>query len=314
MSSQQVTDFYVRTSALDPAGQVASSIFELTSWMTWVFGTVFLFVMALVLVGVFAKQKEIGSNAQKESQFIVGLGVVFPTVVLTGLLILTLSLTGAIQPKADKPTIKVTGYMWWWEVTYPEHGIITANEIYIPVGERVQIEVASVDVIHSLWVPSLAGKMDLIPGLKNRIIFQASEPGIYRGQCAEFCGLAHAQMSLHVVALEPAAYSRWLEEKKSARQKLATAEPSAGLEVFKKVGCADCHALGNLPALGNVGPDLTHIGSRVSLGAGTVLNNKGNLMGWISNPQAIKPGNKMPRSFLSREELHVLSDYLLSLK
>ncbi len=312
--SREVTSFYVRTSALDPAGQVASSIFELTSWMTWIFGAVFVLVMVLVIIGVFGKRQEIPPNSEGESKFIVGLGVIFPTVVLTGLLILTLSLTGAIQPTSEEPTIKVTGYMWWWEVSYPQHGIVTANEIYIPVGERIQIEVASVDVIHSLWVPSLAGKMDLIPGLKNRIVFEASEPGVYRGQCAEFCGLAHAQMSLHVVALEPAAYARWLEQKKSAREELSAAPPSAGLEVFKKVGCAECHSIGKLPALGNVGPDLTHVGSRVSLGAGTVLNNKGNLMGWISNPQALKPGNKMPRSFLSSHELHVLSDYLLSLK
>lgn len=312
--SREVTNLYVRTSALDPAGEVASSIFELTSWMTWVFGAVFILVMMLVMIGVFSKPKESPQSPSRESKFIIGWGVVFPTLVLSGLLVLTLSLTGAMQPSRGEPTIKVTGYMWWWEVSYPKHGVVTANEIYIPVGERVEIEVASVDVIHSLWVPSLAGKMDLIPGLKNRIVFEASEAGVYRGQCAEFCGLAHAQMSLHVVALEPAAYSHWLEQKKSARQEIGSLTSSAGLEVFKKVGCAECHSLGNMPALGSVGPDLTHIGSRVSLGAGTVLNNKGNLMGWISNPQALKPGNKMPRSFLSREELHALTDYLLSLK
>lgn len=310
-----VQDLYIRTSALDPAGPEAYSIFQLTSWMTWVFGIVFVVVMLLLIYGLFAKKhKNTQKNVLFEKWFILVGGLIFPTLVLTGLLIYTLNLTSQLRLNPSGIPIRVTGHMWWWEVEYPDFGIVTANEIYIPVGQRVEIELHSVDVIHSLWVPSLAGKMDLIPGVRNRMAFEASEEGIFWGQCAEYCGLAHAKMSLYVVALKPDDFESWIQHRKLSAQKNISQPISKGFELFHQVGCAECHAIQNTNAKGKIGPDLTHLGTRLTLGAGAISNNKGSLMGWISNPQVLKPGNKMPRTYMTTEQLQILTEYLMSLK
>lgn len=311
------------SSALSPMGPQAEVLADLTLVMTSLFGGVFAVVMFLVLLSLITRKKqESERRGIWENRFIVLGGVIVPTLILSGLLVYTLFLMRDLRPPREALTIEVTGHMWWWDVRYPEEGIVTANEIHIPVGKPVRIELASEDVIHSLWVPSLAGKVDLIPAVKNVHWLQASRPGKYWGQCAEFCGLQHARMRILVVALPESKFNEWVKSKQQlasfTREALAGPDGQAamrrGLEVFNQVGCAECHAIKGTSANGKVGPDLTHVGSRLTLGAGTIPNNHGNMGGWVANPQALKPGNKMPATYIEPEPFHALIHFLMRLK
>lgn len=302
-----------RSSAFDPAGPVSEAIARLTEWMTWVFGAVFIVVMVLIIFAVFAKHNPEKKKTLNENWFIIAGGLIFPSVVLFVLLVYALVLTARISFGEEKLLIQMTGHMWWWDVHYPSHNVSVANEIYVPVGKPVRIELRSRDVIHSLWVPSLAGKVDLVPGMTNSYYFEASQPGVFRGQCAEYCGLQHARMGLYVVALSEEDFATWIKERQHSAP-LDSPEKKSGFVAFKNKGCATCHTIRGTEAIGQAGPDLTHMGSRLSLGAGLLPNTFGNLAGWISNPQALKPGNKMPRTYLDARDLHLISHYLMSLK
>jgi cytochrome c oxidase subunit II len=285
--------------------------------MVGAFTAVFVLVTALIVMAVLRKPRSEDSPPPLgRTRFIVAGGVVLPVVVLVPLLIYSLETSSALRTPTEGPTVRVTGHMWWWEVHYPDHGIVTANELHIPAGERVRIELESADVIHSFWVPNLNGKRDLIPGIRNITWIQADTPGVYRGQCAEYCGDQHAKMAFHVIALPPDEFRAWVAE----RQRLKTAPESEqqqrGRAVFNQAGCARCHAIrGSQPTdPATVGPDLTHIGSRRTLGAATIPHNRGNLAGWITDPRPIKPGVKMPASYLGADDREALVNYLESLK
>jgi cytochrome c oxidase subunit 2 len=202
--------------------------------------------------------------------------------------------------------------MWWWEVRYPAPGIVAANELHIPAGQPVRLEMTSADVIHSFWVPRLHGKRDLIPGISTTFWIEASEPGVYRGVCAEYCGTQHANMAFDVVAHAPEEFAAWLAA--PARRGPHSAAEQPGLAVFRRAGCGQCHAIRGTPAVGTAGPDLTDFGSRRTIAAGMLPNTRGHLAGWIANPQAIKPGSKMPRTYLDGDELWTLVLYLESLQ
>jgi cytochrome c oxidase subunit 2 len=215
-------------------------------------------------------------------------------------------------------TVKVTGHQWWWEVQYlgdsPQKSFTTANELSVPVGQPVTVQLASADVIHSFWVPSLTGKMDLVTGQQNRVQFTAKRPGVYRGQCAEFCGVQHAHMAFTVTALPLDEYRRWRDH-----QNLGAASPGdplsvRGEQLFRARGCGLCHTVRGTLAGGQFGPDLTHIGSRPTIAAGTLPQNSGNLAAWIADPQHIKPGNLMPRMSLRSDELIAILHYLEQLR
>jgi cytochrome c oxidase subunit II len=238
-------------------------------------------------------------------------GAVVPAVVLTALFVYVLaniSKTSEPNPSASRMTIDVTGKQWFWAVRYPAQGIVTANEVHIPVGVPVRIEARTSDVIHSFWVPELNRKIDMIPGADNSVLLETDRAGVYRGQCAEFCGLQHANMAFYVVAQPRAAFDAWVAREQRPPQ---TSAPGAG--VFTTVGCGGCHTIKGL-SNGTVGPDLTHVGGRRSLAAGTIPNAKGWLGGWILDPQHIKPGNKMPALPVSGPQLQQLLGYLESLK
>lgn len=246
-------------------------------------------------------------------------GVAFPAVVLSVVFVFVLSTLGALASPGDAAlTVEVTGKQWWWEVKYPAGDdrtgtVRTANEIHVPAGQRVELLLTSDDVIHSFWAPGLNGKMDLIPGRQNRIWIQADTPGVYRGQCAEYCGLQHTHMGFRVIAHEPAAFAEWLAH---LRQPAAPPQDSlarVGQQVFLSRACVLCHAVRGTGAHATAGPDLTHLASRLTLAAGTLPNTRGHLGGWIGNPQHIKPGNHMPRVPLSAAELEALLAYLQSL-
>jgi cytochrome c oxidase subunit II len=192
--------------------------------------------------------------------------------------------------------------------------VATANEIHVPVGRPVGIVLKSNDVIHSLWIPALHGKRDLLPGRENEIWIQADQAGFYRGQCAEYCGLQHAKMALTVVADLPDDFERWLSHMRGPAPAPTTDSQARGRDVVERGPCAMCHTVAGTLAGGRTAPDLTHVASRSAIGAGSIPNTRGNLAGWIADPQHIKPGNKMPPSGLASEELQALLDYLETLK
>jgi cytochrome c oxidase subunit 2 len=215
-------------------------------------------------------------------------------------------------------TIDITGHQWWWEVRYeatqPDQTVVTANEIHVPVGLPVVVKTSSADVIHSFWAPNLHGKRDLIPGYENALWFQADTAGVFRGQCAEFCGHQHAHMAFFIVAEPVEKFQAWLAQQVSTPPPPADPEAQRGEVVFLSHTCVMCHTIRGSGAGAKLGPDLTHIASRMTIAAGTLPNNRGNLAGWISDSQSIKPGNKMPPNPLKADDLNALLTYLETLK
>jgi cytochrome c oxidase subunit 2 len=215
-------------------------------------------------------------------------------------------------------TIELIGHQWWWEVHYddpdPSKLLVDANELHIPAGEPVQVKLSSRDVIHSFWVPNIIGKRDLIPGYTSSLFLNADKPGVYRAQCAEFCGAEHAKMALTVVVHPRADFVAWLAEARSPAAAPSDSSASQGERVFLAGPCSSCHAITGVPAYGTVGPNLTHLASRRTIGAGTLANTRGNLAGWVVDPQSIKPGVRMPSNQLEPKDLRALLDYLETLK
>lgn len=266
-------------------------------------------------------------------------GAVIPAVVITAVAALSTIVLKDIDPSqtGEDTRIEVTGHQFWWEIRYPDLDVVAANEIHIPIGERVSVEVTSADVIHSFWVPELSGKIDLVPGRANQIWIEADAPGTYWGQCAEFCGAQHAKMRFVVVAHEPDEFAGWAagqqepasmpvaEDQTGAGGEAAaggdgdgtieeSGEIARGREVFLSSSCVYCHTVAGTPANGELGPDLTHLASRDTLAAGVLSNTRGNLAGWILDPQSIKPGNLMPGTDIDGEDLQALLTYLESLE
>lgn len=303
--------------ALDPAGPFAGPLNTLAWVLFAMAGAVLLVVLVALGVALFGPRrwrKRLGG----ETLVWIG-GLAFPVVVLSALLIYGLGLTSRLsdEPRPGEMRVRVTGEMWWWRVAYLDgqgrEALRDANEVHIPVGRPVVFELESADVIHSFWVPRLGGKVDMIPGRRNLMRLQADAPGVYGGQCAEYCGGPHALMGLVVVAHEPAAFEAW-----RARQIAPAAgvgAPHPGVQVFDRAGCGACHTVAGTSFNGLAGPDLSHVGSRRTLGAGILPNNHGTLAGWISDSQGIKPGNRMPAyPVLTGQELRDVSAWLESLK
>jgi cytochrome c oxidase subunit 2 len=253
--------------------------------------------------------------------FIMAGGAALPVLVLSALLVYELRIMPGMSAHGVQGGLRivVTGKMWWWEVRYlDEEGqpvAISANEIVIPTGRPVALELSSTDVIHSLWIPSLAGKMDMIPGRVNHARLEAERPGVYRAQCAEYCGGQHARMALIVVARQPGEFEDWLAREAAPASEPASEEARRGRDVFLATGCGACHRVRGTAAEGAIGPDLTHLASRRTIGAGMLPNNRGALAGWVANAQALKPGIKMPSfEILDGESLRALATYLESLE
>jgi cytochrome c oxidase subunit II len=299
-------------SVLDPAGAQASRIDGLWWLMLWISAAVALAVFGLMVAAIVRRRRrglEIDhAEPRWGDPFVVVAGVVLPVLILTGVFVASVRDLNAIQGGDPRLTVDVIGHVWWWEGRYPG-GAVVANELHIPVGQTVAFRLTTADVIHSFWVPQLAQKLDMIPGRANTLLVRADEPGTYRGQCAEFCGLQHAHMALSVVAEPPAEFAAWLR-----RQAEPAATPegrsAAGLQVFLGSSCAGCHTIRGTEAAGTLGPDLTHIASRETIAARTLTNTHENLRAWIADPQAFKPGAVMPPTELSSEELRSIVQYL----
>ncbi len=245
-------------------------------------------------------------------------GLAIPAVVLVALFgaanVYLIQQTSPPSPSSTAMTIDVIGHQWWWEVRYPGTAAVTANEIHIPVDTRVNVVATTADVIHSFWVPALNRKIDMIPGRRNRILLDAANPGVYRGQCSQFCGVQHAHMALYVFAQRPARYRAWLANMEAAARPPVTSAARAGQQLFMSSQCASCHRIAGTPAQGDIGPDLTHVASRTTLAALTIANTPKWLAAWIRNPQAIKPGDRMPDLGLSASQVSSLVAYLETLR
>jgi cytochrome c oxidase subunit 2 len=246
-------------------------------------------------------------------------GIAIPAAVLVALFsvsdVYLVKQTSPPNSKSTAMTIDVIGHQWWWEIHYPGAGAVTANEIHIPTGTRVNVVATTADVIHSFWVPQLARKIDEVPGRNNRVLLYADRPGSYRGQCAEFCGMQHAHMALYVIAQPMRVFRAWLADMSAAARSPAGGSAAAGERLFMTDQCASCHTIrGTAASYGTVGPDLTHLATRSSLAALAIPNTPADLEQWIVNPQSIKPGDRMPDLGLSRADAREIVTYLDTLK
>jgi cytochrome c oxidase subunit 2 len=239
---------------------------------------------------------------------------------LVGLTIASFFTDRAAAKRAMRPqfTVKIIANQWWWDIIYTtpdvSQAVHTANELHLPVGVEAEVSLESNDVIHSFWVPNLAGKQDLIPGRTTDIQLLPTKTGLYRGQCAEFCGIQHANMALAVQVESREAFLRWIEQQRRVAFAPTTPTELAGYHYFTTHECSSCHSIAGTPANGQVGPDLTHVASRRTIAAGALPMSSGNLYGWVADPQSQKPGNKMPTIGLAPNELHAVVAYLQRLK
>jgi cytochrome c oxidase subunit II len=306
--------------SLDPQGPVAESMAGLWWLMLFLGGAVFLLVVVLLAVGLFRRRPPPGSASEgdddRSSRWLIGGGIVLPVVVLVVVLGATVRAMRAMRTDASPGAlvIEVVGHQWWWEVRYPDEGVTTANELHIPVGREVAVQLTSADVIHSFWVPRLAGKLDLLPDGVNTLVFQADEPGEHHSECAEFCGLQHAQMGLVVVAEPADRFESWVSAQQQPAAEPSDAATRAGAEVFLAGDCAQCHTVRGTSAGGTEGPDLTHFASRPTIGAGAVPNTPAQLARWVTDPHAVKNGVEMPTPDLSDEQLDAVLSYLETLE
>jgi cytochrome c oxidase subunit 2 len=305
-------------STLDPKGPAAESISRVWWLMFGLATAVYIVVGGLIIVGALRGRGTEGRGRPSkitDRAFIIIGGLVVPSLILGVLAVVTVASTDALtKPEKNPLKIEVRGYRWWWEVRYPEQRFTTANEVRIPVGRPVEIGLRTNDVLHSFWVPELAGKVDLIPGQRNIIRIEAKEPGDYRGLCAEFCGVQHAKMMFLVRAERPADFERWLARQQRPPSPPSSEEEALGQVVFTRSTCGACHTVRGTDARGKAGPDLSDFGSRKTIGAAAVANTRSLLGAWIVNSQSIKPGNLMPPIDLDSDELLALMDYLESLR
>jgi len=311
---------------LNPGGSAADSISKLTWAMLICFIAVTAVMWVLIWIAASKRQGSFLEHARVDAGgghgwILIG-GFAVPFVILATFFIIGLRDMAAFPMRDGEipdPEIRIIGHQWWWEVQYiagpPDKNVTTANEIHIPAGQFVDIELRTADVIHSFWVPRLHGKVDLIPGQPNTIRIRADAPGTYRGECAEFCGAQHSHMILLVVADTPDDYAAWLAHQREPAAVAATAEQQLGEQMFMSRPCAFCHAIRGTPARGGVAPDLTHIGSRQAIASNMLKNDSANLEAWVTHAQSLKPEVMMPNvTQFSGQELRALVAYLQQLR
>lgn len=305
-------------SVLDPQGPAAREVTRLWWPMLFVATAVLLFVIVMGAIGIWRgrhrREEALARDVPWGDRFILISGLGVTALILVGFFVFSLRSMSTLASN-DPLTglqIRVIGHDWWWEARYPNGGI-TANEIHIPAGQRVRFRLQSADVIHSLWVPQLAPKIDLIPGRETHLWLRADRPGRYRGQCAEYCGLQHARMAFYIVADPPNVFRGWLRGIGQRANRPTGSLEAQGLQVFLTNTCAGCHAIRGTPADARLGPDLTHFATRETFAAATLELTAENLRRWILDPDSIKPGTTMPPSPLSQRDIRTLVAYLLSL-
>lgn len=309
---------------LEPESPQAQEIFDLLIEVSIISAIIFLITTGLLVIAIwFGRRKrdlpvqDFGSHRKELTWMVAPVVVTLWIALITIKLILTLNtMPGAHPARPDdaEPNLIVRGHQWYWEVEYPDTKLIDAGEIHIPINKPLYVQLESADVIHCFWVPQLARKMDVIPGKDNYIWLEASKPGTYQGRCAEFCGNQHAWMNFLVIAHEEDDYQKWLAGEDVRAEKPETSDEKAGEELFFVTEtCVNCHAIDSTTATADIGPNLTFVSRRQQLGGGVLENSSENLALWLKNPQAIKPGCKMPNFKLSDEEVRQLVAYLESL-
>lgn len=312
---------------LDPASPQAEAINDLFMQVLVISAIIFAIVAGLIFIAIVRGRRkqtlpdqDFGSEKAEIAWMVGPIIIVIWLVAISANLVITLNAIPKADPdgKTDLSEIDliVTGHQWWWEVEYPKSGVISANEIYIPVGKKLRVQVSSDDVIHCFWVAQLGRKIDAIPGRDNYIWLEADKPGSYQGRCSEYCGAQHAWMNFKVYAVSNEKYEQWIanELKDTKQPKLLSPLASAGKEFFFQATCQQCHTIEGTPAKAMIGPDLTHFASRKEIGAGVIENSPENLALWLKDPQALKPGCKMPNFKLNEEHLKQLVAYLETLK
>ncbi len=315
-------------SALDPRGSAAVHIASLWWVMVAFSAAIFVLVVGLLLAAILRRRRGTSLTVPDSNDSDVGRkwliqgGIVLPLVVLAITFGYTIYTLAAIENPQNNAAIhiNVVARRWWWEVQYPGQGVTTANEIHIPVGIPVQFQLVSDDVIHSFWVPQLQGKMDVIPTHPNTITLQADQVGVYRGVCAEFCGLQHAMMGLEIVAQSRDDYEKWLVDQQQPAAISTDPAATQGQQVFLSAGCDFCHNVNGLnekqliASTPDLGPDLTHLASRTTIVGASLANNTSDLAGWVVDAQHIKQGSDMPKMSLSSQDLQTLLAFLQSLR
>jgi cytochrome c oxidase subunit 2 len=306
-------------SPLSPASPGASDIASLHNLIMAIAVVIFVIVEGLLLYSVFRFRRRSDSEMPRQIYGSVPVEIawtVAPAIIVLILMFLTFRTmrTVAEPPPSNTVHVQVVGHQWWWEFRYPDLGIVTANELHVPVGEVVRFELESADVIHSFWVPQLAGKTDAIPGRKTQTWFRADAPGTYQGQCAEFCGAQHGQMRFQVIAEPQETFDAWAEQQAAGPVEVTGELAQQGQDLFFQSACVGCHTIQGTQAQGQTGPNLTHVGSRQTIVADLLENTPENMARWIHNPQEVKPDNLMPNLNLTQEEVDALVAYLQSLK
>ncbi|HET7884990.1 MAG TPA: cytochrome c oxidase subunit II [Bradyrhizobium sp.] len=312
-------------SVLDTHGKSAADVRQLIVLIVVVCALVWTLVMVALIAALWRRrrarprQSTLDQRTEHRMARAVAIATVATAIVIAGFTAASFFTTRALDVAGgDDLTIRVHGSQWWWNVEYldpqPGRSFQTANEIHIPVDRNVRLLLEGDDVIHSFWVPSLAGKQDLIPGRPNEITIRADRLGTYRGQCAEFCGMQHAHMAFVVIAETQAAFDQWSEAQRQPATAASDEEVAAGRNIFLAKPCAACHTIRGTQAAGTTGPDLTHVGGRRYIAAGLFETTRGSLAAWIADPQTQKPGNNMPMVPLSPDELRSVSAYMASLR
>jgi len=307
------------TSVLDPASTQGREILGLFWVVLGITGVIFLVVTALVVFVVIRYRQRPDGSAPSLTEDNVALELVWtviPLVILSVLFVFTVRVMHRVDPQAKDrdPDLLIVAHQWWWELHYPDLGVVSANEIHVPVNTKLLLELESADVVHDFWVPALGKKVDAIPGHPNTLWLNVDRPGVFLGTCDEFCGVEHAWMRIRVVGQTKHEFEAW-----AAQQALPAARPSSpdsrrGAELFNKKTCASCHAIRGTAARARIGPDLTHVASRRTLGSGALDNTRANLARWIADPQAIKPGCDMPNLHLDQSDVELITDYLEELQ
>ncbi len=313
--------FILLQSILNPASPQAEKIHRLFNFFNIAAAGMLLLVCFLVIYICIkfrdkkddaAEPKQVKGNNKLEAAMIGG-----PTLLLIWFFYETVSTMKFVAPSSpanSQPDVIITAHQWWWEVTYPSSNVIAANEVHLPAGKPLLMEMRSADVIHDWWVPELGNKMDMIPNVKNYLSVLINKPGDYYGTCSEFCGAQHAWMRIHVIAQNENDFNKWISNNTTSAAQPVDSAAITGAALFESKTCGSCHRIQGTGATGNAGPDLTHVAGRQQLLTGLIENNEKNLFDWINHPQQVKPGAHMPDFILNRDSVNAIVHYLNQLK
>ena len=306
------------TSVLAPVTTEGSYILSSFYIVLGVAVLIFVLVTGLVVYASIKFRRRTGREPKQFSEnfWLEVLWIAIPLLIVEGLFIVAVRVMFLVNPPVlgNKPDLTIEAHQWWWNLHYPEAGVTAANEIHLPVGKHLLLNFESADVIHGFWVPAFGQKIDVIPGHPNSIWLTITRPGLYQGACNSFCGMGHALMRILVFAQSPEDFKAWLVQQRQEASPPSTVEAEKGIEIFKEKNCVNCHSIAGFMTRGRVAPDLTHVGSRTTLAAGTLPNTPENLAKWLKNPQSVKKGVLMPDTGLETDQIKYLTAYLEGLK